>query len=75
MAATVTQNPDGQAYVGSWVLALLETEQCTMVTDGVIIDSGSFVVTKDNVDSYDTERKAKSEEIKADFAAKQLSCK
>ncbi len=35
-------------------------EGCTMTTPGVIIDSGSFVVTKDNVDTYDKERAAKT---------------
>lgn len=73
VAATVTQNPVGQAYVGGWLLALLGSKQCTMKTPGVIVDSGSFVVTKANVDSYDTERKAKTTELQKDFAA-QLSC-
>ncbi|GAA0960267.1 sugar ABC transporter substrate-binding protein [Kribbella koreensis] len=74
VAATVTQNPVGQAYVGGWLLALLGSKQCTMKTPGVIVDSGSFVVTKANVDTYDAERKAKTTELQKDFAA-QLSCK
>ncbi|NEA36188.1 substrate-binding domain-containing protein [Streptomyces sp. SID13031] len=74
VAATVTQNPVGQAYVGGWLLALLGSKQCTMKTPGVIVDSGSFVVTKANVDTYDTERKAKTTALQKDFAA-QLSCK
>ncbi|TCM45971.1 substrate-binding domain-containing protein [Kribbella sp. VKM Ac-2568] len=73
VAATVTQNPVGQAYVGGWLLALLGSKQCTMKTPGVIVDSGSFVVTKANVDSYDTERKAKTVELQKDFVS-QLSC-
>ena len=73
VAATVTQNPVGQAYVGGWLLALLGSKQCTMKTPGVIVDSGSFIVTKDNVDTYDTERKAKTVELQKDFASK-LSC-
>ncbi|WP_433012393.1 sugar ABC transporter substrate-binding protein [Kribbella sp. CA-294648] len=73
VAATVTQNPVGQAYVGGWLLALLGSKQCTMKTPGVIVDSGSFVVTKTNVDSYDTERKAKTTELQKEFAT-QLSC-
>jgi ribose transport system substrate-binding protein len=73
VAATVTQNPVGQAYVGGWLLALLGSKQCAMKTPGVIVDSGSFVVTKANVDTYDTERKAKTADLQKEFAA-QLSC-
>jgi ribose transport system substrate-binding protein len=39
----------------------------------VIVDSGSFVVTKANVDTYDTERQAKTKELQTEFAS-QLSC-
>ncbi|MDX6293962.1 MAG: ribose transport system substrate-binding protein [Kribbellaceae bacterium] len=73
VSATVTQNPVGQAYVGGWLLALLGSKQCTMKQPGVIVDSGSFVVTKANVDTYDNERKAKTAQLQKDFAA-QLSC-
>ncbi|GAB3942310.1 sugar ABC transporter substrate-binding protein [Kribbella albertanoniae] len=73
VAATVTQNPTGQAYIGGWLLALLQSKQCTMKTPGVIVDSGSFVVTKTNVDTYDEERKAKTTALKTEFE-KQLSC-
>ncbi|GAA1714952.1 sugar ABC transporter substrate-binding protein [Kribbella yunnanensis] len=73
VAATVTQNPAGQAYIGGWLLALLQSKQCTMKTPGVIVDSGSFVVTKANVDTYDEERKAKTKALQPEFE-KQLSC-
>lgn len=73
VAATVTQNPVGQAYVGGWLLALLQSKQCTMKDPGVIVDSGSFVVTKANVDTYDDERKAKTKELQTEFV-KHLSC-
>lgn len=72
--ATVVQNPYGQAYIGSWVLALLQTKQCQMRQPGVVVDSGSFVVTKKNVDTYDKERQAKTEELKNQFATELLSC-
>jgi ribose transport system substrate-binding protein len=74
VAATVTQNPQGQADVGGWALALLQSGQCTMKTPGVIVDSGSFVVTKDNVDTYDAERVAKAAEIKSAFSTDLLTC-
>jgi ribose transport system substrate-binding protein len=73
--ATVVQNPVGQAYVGSYALTKLATKACTMSKPGVIIDSGSFVVTKDNVSSYDTARQAKTTQLKKDFDSKYLSCK
>lgn len=73
VAATVTQNPVGQAYVGGWLLALLGSKQCAMKTPGVIVDSGSFLVTKANVDTYDNERKAKTTELQKEFAS-QLTC-
>jgi len=74
VAATVTQNPEGQAYVGSWALGLLGSEQCTMREQGVIVDSGSFVVTKKNVETYDQERKAKTAELQKMFSSQMLDC-
>jgi len=75
VAATVVQNPVGQAEVGTWVLALLQTKQCTMRQPGQIIDSGSFVVTKADVDTFDSARKAKTEDLKKQFADTYLDCK
>jgi ribose transport system substrate-binding protein len=74
VAATVTQNPVGQAYVGSWALAELQSKACTMKNPGVSIDSGSFVVTAANVGTYDTERQAKTTQLLADFKSTVLSC-
>ncbi len=74
VAATIAQNPQGQAIVGGWALAILASKQCTMKTPGVILDSGSFVVTKANVATYDSERIAAANEIKAKFAKELLSC-
>lgn len=73
VSATVTQNPVGQATVGTYALAKL-LEGCTMKTSGVIVDSGSFVVTKDNVDTYDTERQAKTAELQRAFDSDYLVC-
>ena len=73
VAATVVQNPVGQAYVGSYALMKLSTG-CTMNKPGVVIDSGSFVVTTDNVDTYDTQRQAETKTLRADFDSKYLHC-
>ena len=74
VAATVVQNPVGQAYVGAYGLMKL-AGGCTMKEPGLDIDSGSFVVTKANVDTYDTQRQAKTAQLKVDFDTKYLSCK
>ncbi|MFC9465574.1 sugar ABC transporter substrate-binding protein [Streptomyces coelicoflavus] len=74
VSATVVQNPVGQAEIGSWALALLQTKQCAMKEPGKSVDSGSFVVTKDNVADYDQARKAKTAELKKQFADELLSC-
>ena len=74
ITGTVAQNPWGQAYVGSWVLAALQTGVCTMNEPGLYVDSGSFLVTQDNVDTYDTERQQVSREILEDFQTEYLTC-
>ncbi|MFF1655938.1 sugar ABC transporter substrate-binding protein [Streptomyces sp. NPDC058255] len=74
VSATVVQNPVGQADVGTWALALLQSKQCVMRDPGVIVDSGSFVVTKANVADYDKERRRKSADLKKQFADKLLNC-
>ncbi|WP_186000322.1 substrate-binding domain-containing protein [Streptomyces malaysiensis] len=74
VAATVVQNPVGQAEIGAWALALLQTEQCTMRRPGQSVDSGSFVVTKENLATYDRARKAKTDQLKKRFADDVLTC-
>ena len=73
VAATVLQNPVGQAYIGSYALMKL-SGGCTMKQPGVIVDSGSFVVTKTNAETYDKDRSAKTDSLKQDFDSKYLSC-
>jgi ribose transport system substrate-binding protein len=74
VAATVTQNPVGQAYVGSWALTQLATGTCTMAQPGQTIDSGSFVVTSANVDTYDKDRQAKTQQLMTQFKTSVLKC-
>ncbi|MGW7622115.1 substrate-binding domain-containing protein [Streptomyces antimycoticus] len=74
VTATVVQNPVGQAKVGAWALALLQTKQCTMRRPGQSVDSGSFVVTKKNLATYDRARKAKTDQLKKRFADDVLAC-
>lgn len=72
---TVAQNPTGQAYVGSWVLAQLASGACEMAEPGVIVDSGSFVVTKENVDTYGDEQAAFADDVRKKFEDDLLTCK
>ncbi|MEU9381989.1 substrate-binding domain-containing protein [Streptomyces sp. NPDC048279] len=74
VTATVVQNPTGQAEIGTWALALLQTKQCTMRDPGVEVDSGSFVVTAANVADYDRARQEKTRRLKREFADKYLAC-
>jgi ribose transport system substrate-binding protein len=73
VAGTVLQNPVGQAYVGSYALLKL-SGGCTMAQPGVVVDSGSFVVTQANIGTYETDRRAKTDELKKDFDGKYLKC-
>jgi len=74
VSATITQNPVGQAYVGAYALMKL-AGGCTMKTPGQVIDSGSFEVTQANVDTFDQQRQATTQQLKHDFDTKYLSCK
>jgi ribose transport system substrate-binding protein len=74
VSATIAQNPVGQAYIGSWALSQLATGSCTVKQPGAVIDSGSFAVTKANVDSYDQERKTKTDQLRTQFTSSVLQC-
>jgi ribose transport system substrate-binding protein len=74
VSGTVLQNPVGQALVGSYALMKL-SGGCTMAQPGVVVDSGSFVVTKENVGSYENDRKAKTDELRKAFDSQYLTCK
>ena len=73
VTASVVQNPVGQAYVGSYVLSKL-AGGCTMRNPGQVVDSGSFVVTRDDVATYDSQRQAETAQLRKDFDDKYLSC-
>jgi len=75
ISGTVVQNPWGQGYVGSYVMAALGSKSCTMNTKGLYVDSGSFLVTKANVKTYNATRMATSKAILKDFQTKYMTCK
>ncbi|MFT6973489.1 MAG: ribose transport system substrate-binding protein [Pontimonas sp.] len=74
ISGTVVQNPWGQGYVGSWVLAALQTGYCTMNESGLYVDSGSFLVTTANVETYNAEREATSKSILSAFQDEYMTC-
>ncbi|HVK21127.1 MAG TPA: substrate-binding domain-containing protein [Actinokineospora sp.] len=74
VAATIAQNPVGQSYVGSWALTQLAVGECKNKWRGQTIDSGSFVITKANVETYDDERKAKTQALIDQFRTSVLAC-
>lgn len=74
IAGTIVQNPYGQAYVGSWALANLQAGMCTVNEPGFVVDSGSFLVTTENVETYDEERLAKTDELLQQFQTEFFDC-
>ncbi|GAB3879224.1 sugar ABC transporter substrate-binding protein [Kibdelosporangium lantanae] len=74
VSATIAQNPVGQAYIGTWALSQLAGGACTVKQPGVVVDSGSFAVTKTNVDTYDQERKTRTDQLKTQFTSSVLQC-
>ncbi|MBM3694769.1 MAG: substrate-binding domain-containing protein [Actinobacteria bacterium] len=84
LVGTMSQNPYGQAYLGSWVLDKIR-HGCT-VKDGApfLVDSGTFLITADGANVGDVPSTAIAEyvekrvnitnELKASFEASYLSC-
>lgn len=70
LIGTMSQNPYGQAYIG--------TLTCKMLVDGwtykegedVLLDSGSFLVTADNIDDYDGMKVETTNEILKTWVSK-----
>ena len=50
---TMSQNPWGQSYINTYTLKMLVDGYTYKDDQPKIIDSGSFLVTKDNIDQYD----------------------
>lgn len=74
LQGTVVQNPYGQGYIGTWAVANLQAGICTVNEPGFRVDSGSFLVTKETIPTYDNDRKATTQEILRDFQTKYFSC-
>ncbi len=79
---TMLQNPHGQAYIATYALDKL-LNGCTIKADApfsptpqheTFIDSGTMLVTKDNIGNWEAEMKAVTDEIMATFDEKFLDC-
>ena len=71
---TMAQNPYGQAYVGAQVLALLK-HGCTPAEDApYFVDSGTLLISADNVETYGEDLKALTAQISEEFPSLYLTC-
>jgi ribose transport system substrate-binding protein len=71
---TMAQNPYGQAFVGSKVLAMLK-HGCTPAEDApYFVSSGTLLISADNVETYGEDLKILTAGIAEDFPALYLSC-
>lgn len=64
MDATVAQNPYGHGYLSCLLLKYM-SEGYTPKDGIYYVDSGTAIVTKDNINSFQEDIKAKTEEIKS----------
>jgi len=71
MFATIAQNPYGHGYISMKILQLLG-EGYKKVEGTYFIDSGSVVVTKENIDSYQKNIQAVTQSILAELTTKYL---
>jgi ribose transport system substrate-binding protein len=83
VAGTIAQNPYGQAYIGAYALDLL-AGGCTIKVDAPwittpqtahFVDSGTVVISADNVGTYAQDLKALTKKMQATFKDTYLACK
>jgi ribose transport system substrate-binding protein len=71
---TMSQNPYGQAYIACKVISELASG-CVPKKDAPFhIDSGTLLITKDNVATYNDERVKLTKDIADNFQTKYLDC-
>jgi ribose transport system substrate-binding protein len=74
VVGTMSQNPYGQAYIGAWVLDQLR-RGCTVKADAPwFIDTGTFLIDKSNLDTYQQQRVQITQDLLSTFAEKYLDC-
>ncbi len=71
---TMAQNPYGQAFVGSKILAML-AKGCAVAEDApYFVDSGTLLISADNVETYGEDLKVVTAEIAETFPTQYLTC-
>ena len=84
VSGTMAQNPYGQGYVAAYVLDLLASGTCTVKAGAPFIktpqtarfiDSGTLLISADNVGAYKNDLKKITTEIQSSFKQKYLTCK
>jgi ribose transport system substrate-binding protein len=82
LQGTMAQNPYGQGYIASYALQQFR-EGCKIKADApfqetpqnkTFIDSGTLLITVDNIDTYKNDLKKITDEILNTFKAKYLTC-
>lgn len=83
VSGTMAQNPYGQGYIGAYVIDLMASGTCTVKADAPwiatpqtehFIDSGTLVISNDNIDSYADDLKSLTAEIQGGFMDTYLNC-
>lgn len=83
VSGTMAQNPYGQGYISAYVLDLMASGTCTVNADAAFvetpqtakfIDSGTLLISPDNVDTYQNDLKALTTDILSSFKDTYLSC-
>lgn len=67
---TMSQNPWGQAYISTLTLKMLVDRWTYKEGQPEVIDSGSFLITQENVDSYEALSKEVTEKLLADWISR-----
>ncbi len=74
LVGTMAQNPYGQAYVGSYILENLAMG-CEPKSDApYFVDSGTLLISEENIGSYQEDLKALTKQIATEFKDKYLNC-
>jgi ribose transport system substrate-binding protein len=74
LVGTMAQNPYGQAFIGAQVLGFLKNG-CTPKADApYYVDSGTLLISLDNIDSYPEDLKDLTQGISDEFVDTYLDC-
>jgi ribose transport system substrate-binding protein len=80
----MAQNPYGQGYIAAYVLDLMASGACVVNADAPFIktpqtarfiDSGTLLISADNVDGYKNDLKKITSDLLSSFKQKYLICK